>query len=930
MASRKGSKRPSLLERFAILGDAVAVADPAALRSAMYEVEDRPVNAERLLKLWSKTGKAIDDDLRQLWLHEMRQVQRVMSYAGAKEVIVDVLEFVEDDEHFGIVMNRIGRPLDAILPRTSSHHWLKNLGAPRSRRLFWANMRRIVVALGIIHAQGLLHGQLDANAILTEALDEPDFKLSGFEWSLWLSSDQPKEGYAKVGPGATVRRALTYSFGQDWCALGLMMAALLNVTVKASGDVVPTKDADAVQLSVSERVLLRRLVMPSTIETLEAQSIARSIDDIITSIARSVSSRAGSFILMLWDKPGLADAIYEASSGSIAVDDYQQQLAWIRADLDGGATLLVPRQFDPQNSRLRLASETLVYSIRAFRDDAGNSNWDFAVCDGATVRGGPLGEFDEHALQQPIVVVRGDREARELRARLGPDVLDWSAFAPNRSGELDRVTMVCRALILTQLLEAMIKALEVYPIEVLSFETKDRRRYVTVRGQPNSERDRVAARIGMKETADALRYMFEEDQRGSDGKWRVSKSASLGASRSNDVVATFVDVLDQDGTTVYQFEVEEDVSIEVGQFLKAELDLGTEQVIRRRLRNIAALHTRVDLAEMLDDPWRQRRSTRDQLDEGDQEFRELDLPKQEALRGLWSTMPSYFIVGPPGVGKTRLATEVLRRKFEGDPSTRILLTAQGHDALDNLQIQVKDAFRRSGLEDAIVVRSSTADNRASTDEEVHRAANRYLKQISSSKLMASAPPPLRDRVISLKNAASSLENAPDQIDREDRTGLHAFFALILDAANVVLSTVNSADVERLVDAREQFDWVIVEEAAKATGPELVGPMMLSGRRLLIGDHHQLPPFESERLVKLLRDYAGVEKTLAAAEVFVGPLLREGDLDELVRELLENASVLKATSDLALRLLEPFRTFVEDDERKGARQSWAPPNKRDAF
>ena len=71
--------------------------------------------------------------------------------------------------------------------------------------------------------------------------------------------------------------------------------------------------------------------------------------------------------------------------------------------------------------------------------------------------------------------------------------------------------------------------------------------------------------------------------------------------------------------------------------------------------------------------------------------------------------------------------------------------------------------------------------------------------------------------------------------------LNAVSSLVLDSANIVISTANSPDIERLVEAREQFDWVIVEEAAKATGPELVGPLMLSGRRLLIGDHHQLPP-----------------------------------------------------------------------------------------
>jgi hypothetical protein len=56
-----------------------------------------------------------------------------------------------------------------------------------------------------------------------------------------------------------------------------------------------------------------------------------------------------------------------------------------------------------------------------------------------------------------------------------------------------------------------------------------------------------------------------------------------------------------------------------------------------------------------------------------------------------------------------------------------------------------------------------------------------------------------------------------------------------------------------VDVRDQFDWVIAEEAAKVTGPEMVGALMLSGRRLFIGDHHQLPPFRADGYQRVLGD-----------------------------------------------------------------------------
>jgi hypothetical protein len=59
-------------------GNAVSLGDIAALKSAIYELEDRSNGAARALKLWWKTGSPVDEDLRGLWLHEMRQ-QRVMA-----------------------------------------------------------------------------------------------------------------------------------------------------------------------------------------------------------------------------------------------------------------------------------------------------------------------------------------------------------------------------------------------------------------------------------------------------------------------------------------------------------------------------------------------------------------------------------------------------------------------------------------------------------------------------------------------------------------------------------------------------------------------------------------------------------------------------------------------------------------------------------
>jgi AAA domain len=324
---------------------------------------------------------------------------------------------------------------------------------------------------------------------------------------------------------------------------------------------------------------------------------------------------------------------------------------------------------------------------------------------------------------------------------------------------------------------------------------------------------------------------------------------------------------------------------------------------------------------MLQDPWRVRRSSKDPLTDEqrkDKHFQNLDKAKQGALVGLWATLPSFAVVGPPGVGKTYLLTEVLRRRFEAKPLSRILVTAQGHDALDHLQSEVKDVLTKVSSSELIIVRS-TSKERPKTQEDMHRKASALLNTLLQSRLFDAAPPPLQDRMREVARSADRDKGASQPWTKEQRMAINAASSLVLDAADLVISTANSGDVGRLVEAREQFDWVIVEEAAKATGPELVGALMLSGRRLMIGDHHQLPPFEADRITRLLADHSLVVDVIKTAEQSIGPLLREGELADL-SVVAQDETALRDTAQLALRLLEPFRTIVIEDERRAAGDS----------
>jgi hypothetical protein len=68
----------------------------------------------------------------------------------------------------------------------------------------------------------------------------------------------------------------------------------------------------------------------------------------------------------------------------------------------------------------------------------------------------------------------------------------------------------------------------------------------------------------------------------------------------------------------------------------------------------------------------------------------------------------------------------------------------------------------------------------------------------------------------------------------------------LDTCNVVGITCN--ENPRLLEGKNMhmFDVAIIDEVSKATPPELLMPMLLARKTILVGDHRQLPPLFKER------------------------------------------------------------------------------------
>jgi hypothetical protein len=382
-----------LSDRFRFIDGPPAGGEQSLLEPVLVAAEELTTGLECALKLWRKTGTPIDEDLRQLWVHGFRQVDRLMAYAGAHDVIVDVMGLIEDSDYFGVMLDRSGMPLSDLRRRVPRSHWLKNLGTTRARVLLWKNIRRLVVGLEIVHAQGLVHGRLNGQAVATEGADMPDFRLGGFEWSLWVRAESAERFHARL---ESEPHRIAYSFAEDWRLLGHLVLELLGTTITSSGEFEPVEPTMNIDLGHSEIRLLKRLVAPARLDLLDADSICHSIDDLIVGIGREMSSRAGTFILMFLPGASLSDAVYDASSGEIAGDDYKRQLLWVRADITNGTTFLIPPEFEPLAGKMQLVSNSMIYWLRAFHEN-GVALWDIAVCYRVEVSG----ERSQRSWQEP-------------------------------------------------------------------------------------------------------------------------------------------------------------------------------------------------------------------------------------------------------------------------------------------------------------------------------------------------------------------------------------------------------------------------------------------------------------------------------------------------------------------------------------------------
>lgn len=220
----------------------------------------------------------------------------------------------------------------------------------------------------------------------------------------------------------------------------------------------------------------------------------------------------------------------------------------------------------------------------------------------------------------------------------------------------------------------------------------------------------------------------------------------------------------------------------------------------------------------------------------------------------------FLLQGPPGTGKTTLIAEFVGQVLRRAPRSKVLLVSQTHDAVDNALERLEELARDEGLSWRLV-RDLSAEAQAAGRLGFENSFRAWVDRVRTRSQQAwatestSLSPEQRTIVgAALDSWREKLDQATDV--REDFASSVQVMATTCLRAPAVLKQLRDA----------QFDWAIVDEAAKATATEVLVPLAVAGRALLVGDHRQLPPFLDTETTSDLRN-AGYDIDRAKRSLF---------------------------------------------------------------
>lgn len=262
----------------------------------------------------------------------------------------------------------------------------------------------------------------------------------------------------------------------------------------------------------------------------------------------------------------------------------------------------------------------------------------------------------------------------------------------------------------------------------------------------------------------------------------------------------------------------------------------------------------------------------------------------------------FLIQGPPGTGKSTVITEIVCQILRENPEQKILLASQSHVAVDHVVNKVARL-----LPDKRIIRIGRSEKISEQSQNLimSEQMNRWVDSVKEKSTNG-----LEDYI--QKNFDYDITKIKDELKlKEEKTlvnyeeggeeakvrklisltrewhrrlgRLDEFDEIFANKASIIAATclgIASRNVLNDID----FDWIIVDEAARATPLELLVPLVRGKKIILVGDHRQLPPVVNTQLSKLKLEEKGIRQMDLEISLF----------EELYEKMSDEAKVILNT------------------------------------
>lgn len=272
--------------------------------------------------------------------------------------------------------------------------------------------------------------------------------------------------------------------------------------------------------------------------------------------------------------------------------------------------------------------------------------------------------------------------------------------------------------------------------------------------------------------------------------------------------------------------------------------------------------------------------------------KDLDPTQRKAVEKALNSQDIALIQGPPGTGKTNVIIEIIRQILEvsnkgGIFKKKILLVSQAHAAVDkmledlqetkanvskvirvgqdkNLTDIVKENYSIEHVQEKWVnsiiervnnnrekilrylnIPSEEFDEYFKNTIELNTDKNKESKKLEKIKINIEKFKNKYSNVMESKNFKALLIQKEWSNKIRSNLEIERYF---IKNSDIVAGTCTGFVANNCIN-NMVFDYLIIDEAAKATFPELIISINKAKKMILVGDHKQLPPVIDEQLIR---------------------------------------------------------------------------------